>query len=202
MFLALLFVPCSLSGCYRREISSGSFHGLTIGMDKPSAFLAARNLGATMAFAIPCGNVVRRDNADQVQWLDDAEGVRVMESGKQFIDTYFSGDRIVRIYVPPNADENFARLFATGDDRSTARLAVHKAITTRANTYAHPIIEHDALDSVHLDAALPDATRAATLRDCWNIEVTSVKPAGALYKLTFKKNHLVKISYTHPWMAE
>jgi hypothetical protein len=202
MFLASTFLLCGLTGCYHREVTSGSFHGLTIGMNKADAFVAARNLGATLASAIPCGNVVRRDSVDEIQWLDDAEGVRVTESGGQFIDAYFSGDRVVRIYFSPNADEDFARLFARGDDRSTVRLKVSNVVSTRANTYAHPIIQHDALDSIHLDAALPDSTRAAELRDCWNVEVNSVKPAGALYELTFKQNTLVKISYTRPWIRE
>jgi hypothetical protein len=202
VLLTSTFVLCALTGCYHRDISAGTFHGLTIGMDKADTFLAARNLGATLATAIPCGYVVRRDNLDQLPWLDHAEGVRVSESGRQFIVGYFSGDRIVKIYAPQNVDQDFAQLFSIGDDRSTVRVAVRNAISTRANTYAHPIIQHDALDSVHLDAILPDATRASALRDCWNFQVTTVKPAGAYYELTFKQNGLVKVSYTRPWIRE
>jgi len=81
-------------------------------------------------------------------------------------------------------------------------LKIRNVISTHADTYAHPIIQYDALDSIHLDAALPDSTRAADLRDCWDVEVNSVKPAGALYELTFRQNTLVKISYTRSWIRE
>jgi hypothetical protein len=191
-------VLCAITACAHREITAGTFDGLTIGMNKTDALLAARKLGATLATAIPCGYVVRRDNLDQLPWLDSAEGVRVMQSGRQSIDAYFSGDRIDRVYAGPKADQDFARLFSIGDDRNTVRIAVRNAISTRANTYAHPIIQQDAAASVHLDAPFPDTT---ALRDCWEFEVTSVKPADAYYGLTFKQNGLISISYRRPWIA-
>jgi hypothetical protein len=202
MLLAPLVSLCALTGGCNREISTGSFNGLAIGMNKADAFLAARNLGGHLATAIPCGDVVRKDNLNGMPWLDRAEGIRVAEFSGRYTQAYFSVGRVASVESSPNLDSALASLFIIGDDLNTVRQKVTSTLGSRSNMYAHPIIHHDVLGSIDLDAALPNAEGTTGLRDCWKFEVTSVKPAGAYYELTFGQNRLTKISYRRPWIRE
>ena len=91
MLLTPLLSLCALTGGCSREISTGSPSGLAIGMNKADAFLAARNLGAHLATAMPCGDVVRKGNFNGMPWLDRAEGIRVAEVDGRYTQAYFSG---------------------------------------------------------------------------------------------------------------
>lgn len=99
--LLLTLLICALTCGCERQISTGSFNGLTIGMGKPEAFLAARSLGAHLATAIPCGAVVREDTYDGLTWLDHAEGVRVSDYRGPYAQAYFPASRVASVESSP-----------------------------------------------------------------------------------------------------
>jgi len=173
----------------RHVITVGTFDGLTIGMSRAATFAAARQLGATTVSAIPCAGF---EHVRELPTLSGLEGIRINDE-KSYVDIYFLDGHVTKIVSSPVVD--FVTRVSIGDKEDAARKELDVLLRSVSDLRASTIVRHDGDDTLHLTALSSDDERKFKSHDCWSFEVTSIKPAGAIYDITFNKAGLTMIIY-------
>ena len=178
-------------------ITKGTFNGLAIGMMRPQVLSIASTLGARYISPTPCQDFrISKSNSDELPSLAGLEGLRVTNEKTGFVDVYFSGGSVSKIVRSPIA--LFLTEIKVGDDVESVRASLLAILKFRETFTVAPIVNtnNDAgtspLDRISVKEADIDS------HDCWQFEINSVKPAGAVYKVTFATNWLKRIVYRRP----
>lgn len=200
---AFAFVVWLVSACgsntspfvEQREVTAGSLGALSIGMTSEVALSAARTMGASLVAPIPCADFrVTQSNLADLPPLSSLEGLRVTDYKGLFADVYFADGRVSRLVASPG----FGAIgLNQGDDLQVARAKITSNLQAHDDLMAHAIVDHNRQDTVSLDAD-PNGSTKELMHDCWRFEINSIKPAGAIYDLSFHEAHLAKIAYRRP----
>lgn len=177
-----------------QEVTRGSLHGLTVGMSRKDTAVAARRLGSHFITPVPCSSqTISRDNkAELPELLSNAEGISVGDS-RSFLNLYFNDGRVLKKFASPAGD--VLPTVGVGEELGSVREKIEQLMRFRNDVTINAIVNRDLVDTVSLDEneGLEDVRLSA--HACWRLELTSAKPAGATYDLTFKKGALTKIAY-------
>jgi hypothetical protein len=202
-FIALIAVAMVACGgdnpllVEQREIRTGNFNGLAIGMNREQALAVAKKLGAYMVSAIPCQRFrISKDNATELPSLSGLDGIRVTNRRDLFADIYFGDGQVSKITRSPTTD-----LMATtgiGDRVDAVRARLLLDLNSQDGLSVTPIIADENSSTLKLGDLASDQALRFQSHNCWRFEVNSVAPAGATYEIYFGDGGLERISYRRP----
>lgn len=132
------------------EFTSGSYSGLTIGMNKAEAVSAAKILGAKFATPHPCRDFnVSKKNLNDLPTLEVLEGIRVTRASGIYADFYFIDGVASKGSSSPGAD--FASFANTGDGLEAVRQKLVALLTANPDLMAHAILRNQGNNTLSLD---------------------------------------------------
>ena len=168
------------------EITSGSFRGITIGMTRMETLVSARKLGASVVSAIPCPYNFETDS----QLISPPpEGLRITDD-RSYFDIYFRNNSVENIISSPTG--KFPLGVNIGDSAAQANDKIRYTTLNYSKIRVHSIVRNE-YKSIYSPSYLDK--NMINSHDCWEFEITNVKPSGESYDLTFKGSNLAKLSY-------
>jgi hypothetical protein len=180
----------------QHELTAGSLNGLAIGMTRDQVLGVAKTLGAHVISATPCMKFrISASAASSLPSPSDLEGVRITDSQYHFQDIYFASGKISRIARTPRTD--LVPGIAVGDNIEQVR-KILSTTESRDELAIMPIVDLQNGGVVTMgDGSSPNADPLGS-HSCWQFEINSVAPAGAVYEIEFGASGLKRILYRRP----
>jgi hypothetical protein len=194
---ALLTVACTDSSSLlveRKEITQGSFHGITIGSDKQRVLASIFSMGAYAVRPVTCLDFsVGVGNRKELPALSELHGVRASAGDGQYANVYFDAGRVSKILATPS-NPLFPDL-KVGDSTEAVSEQLDALWSARPDVTVIPLPAYLEGGVFKLGELGEDDKLRLFGYNCWQFEVSAESPAGAVYKLHFSRDGLERISY-------
>jgi hypothetical protein len=180
----------------QHEITAGGFNGLTIGMSREQVLGVAKTLGAHVISARPCMKfTISAGTANSLPALGELEGVRITDRQNHFQDIYFTDGKVSRITHTPGTD--LLPGSAVGDNIDHVR-KIFSAGESMDGLAITPIVDLQNGGVLTIDDGSSLNANPLGSHSCWQFEINSVAPAGAVYEIEFGTGGLKRILYRRP----
>jgi hypothetical protein len=187
----------------QHEITSGEFRGFVIGSTKQVAAELLMKLGGRdlMAISLPPDLAEpTRDLLKIAALVTGGNGIQIGDLQGLDIRVFFEGDQVVAVENRRSASAG--QLFNTGQDRQSVNSRLKMLLQQNPRIQVGSTAR---IDSAYWGAVNKDVGRALSVLsgyDGWHFIVPTEKPGGAIYRLFFRDDRLVRLEYERPRIAK
>jgi hypothetical protein len=175
-------------------VTDGIFRGLSIGSNKVDSLKNIKSLGVLNVHPIPAIKFqITYSNLNQIDQIQNAEGIRIMNYRGFTVDLFFKNKRIILVRRSVPATQN--KWFEKGQTIDNVINKLRQVLDDQRDLIVIPIVYWEGDGWVALTDPLDKPLNSLNQYDGWEFRIDTEKPLGANLDIYFSNGRLARIEY-------